>query len=127
MAPNPKGIQSNEPQAVTLALTSNRVLLDKLTECYNVFLFTGGTLPHMQWELTVFTPSGGQSVSDAGTSEGDAERYCATARAIMELGRVVAASSPSTLRSRHKVASAFRDLSDSVKRLQPLLEAAATS
>ncbi len=111
--------------AMVRELQANQAVLDRLSDCYGMFRFTGGVVPREPWCLVAMTsylerPFAGDRISSAA-----AGRYRQVAEAIMDLGEeVTAGARPRTLGSRHQIADRFGRDSSEIRALGSTLESA---
>ena len=118
-------LDKNGSLAVILELQANRIILDELSNCYGMFLFTGGDVPRTRWGLVALASIDYPFAADR-IASGDVERYRHLAEAIMALGEAVAVGRPRTMRSRKEIADRFGAASSEIRRLESTLEAAMT-
>lgn len=121
-------LREHREQLLTMIseLRTNRIILDELANCYNVFLFTGGVVPRERWGLLAVTSYLQHPFAAGCISDAEAERYRHLAEAIMDLGEAITAGArPRTLRCRHDIADAFGRESSEIRALANTLELAA--
>ena len=97
--------QREELAAMVLELRSNRAVLDGLTNWYGVFVFTGGRVPTVHWNLTAMTSYLEHPPVADGLWASEIEHYRRLAQAIGNLGEE--GTGPRTLRCRHDLGDRF--------------------
>ena len=120
-------LRKNEEDLVAMIreLQTNRIILDRLVNCYGVFRFTGGVVPRERWGLVAMTsylqsPFAADRISTAAM-----ERYRNLAEAIMDLGQsITVGERPRTLRCRCESSDRFGRDSSELLDLESTLESA---
>jgi hypothetical protein len=118
--------QCQELAAMIRELEANRVILDELSDCYGMFLFTGGDVPKRPWGLVAIMSYLHRPFVADRIRTVEVQRYWDLAQAIMALGESVAVGRPRTLRARKSIADAFGSACSEVQILGNALEAAMT-
>jgi hypothetical protein len=111
-----------ELAAMLAELQANRTVLDGLAKWYGVFVFTGGHVPTVEWNLVAMTSYLEHPLAADCLSTSGMQRYWHLAQVISKLGQ--AGAGPRTLRCRHDLGGEFSRASSEIRVLADTLESA---